>query len=146
MGYTLKSPATEQEWYDYYQLRWQILRAPWQQPLGSERDEFENEAFHIMAIDNQNNVSGVGRLHRLSNSNAQIRYMAVLPQHQGKGIGGQILQRLEKQARDWGCQEILLNARTTSLDFYLRHGYQITGEAPMLFGSIAHKQMHKFLS
>ena len=146
MAYSFKSPESEQEWRNYYQLRWQILRAPWQQPLGSERDEFENEAFHIMALDGQDTVTGVGRLHRLSANSVQIRYMAVHAQHQGKGLGSRILQQLEKQAREWEIQEILLNARTTALDFYLHHGYQITGEAPMLFDSIAHKRMRKLLN
>lgn len=145
MTYSYKSPETEQEWRDYFALRWRILREPWQQPPGSERDEFEDEAVHIMALDKQNTITGIGRVHRFSTSSAQIRYMAAHPQHQRKGIGGQILQRLEKQAREWACQEIVLNARTMSLAFYLYHGYQITGEAPILFGSIAHKQMHKML-
>ena len=98
-----------------------------------------------MVVDDTNQTVGVGRLHRNDNTQAQIRYMAVLPQFQGKGLGGQLLAGLEQRARKWGCEEIVLNARTTSLDFYLHHHYQIMGEAPMLFGSIAHKRMRKLL-
>ncbi|MEJ2362384.1 MAG: thioesterase, partial [Gammaproteobacteria bacterium] len=41
MNYTYKSPQTKQEWQAYFDLRWRILRAPWQQARGSERDDLE---------------------------------------------------------------------------------------------------------
>ena len=145
MAYILTSPETEQDWQDYFQLRWQVLREPWQQPRGSERDELEDQAMHIMAVDEHRNILGVGRLHRLTDHSAQIRYMAVHPQQQGKGIGSQLLRRLENAAESWGCLEVLLNARSKALDFYLQRDYQIIGEAPMLFGCIAHKCMRKQL-
>jgi GNAT superfamily N-acetyltransferase len=146
MGYSFKSPGSDQEWHDYFQLRWLILRAPWQQPHGSERDELEDAAFHVMCLADNRHIVGAGRLHRLSDTSAQIRYMAVDPRQQGKGIGSQLLRKLEDEAKIWGCQEILLNARTTSLDFYQKHNYQIIGDAPVLFGRIAHKQMRKQLT
>ena len=146
MGYTFKSPESKREWHDYYALRWQILRAPWQQPIGSERDEFEAQAFHLMVLDKNKNVIGVGRLHRTSKTTAQIRYMAIRDELHGKGIGSQLLRKLEDQAKAWQCQEIILNARETGLGFYLNHAYTITGDAPTLFGSIAHKKMRKQLS
>lgn len=145
MAYSYKSPETAQEWQDYYDLRWRILRAPWQQPRGSERDELEATAYHVMALNDQLYTVGTGRLHRLSDSRAQIRYMAVHPDHQGRGVGNCILNLLEQQARDWSCQEVVLNARTVSLNFYLNHQYTVTGAAPMLFGCIAHQHMLKTL-
>lgn len=146
MSFIVKSPETEQEWRGYYQLRWEILRAPWQQPPGSERDELEDQAFHLMVTDSNQRLVGVGRLHRISANTAQIRYMAVRNEVRGKGIGGQLLTGLENKARVWGCQEIILNARETGLQFYLQHAYEIIGEAPTLFGSIAHKKMRKRLN
>ncbi len=145
MAYRFKSPESEQEWHDYYQLRWQILRQPWQQPPGSEQDEQEDSAFHIMTTDEADQIVGVGRIHRSNNGSAQIRYMAVHPAHQGKGVGGQILALLEQQAHTWDCAEVILNARIVSLPFYLHHDYQIVGDGPTLFGSIAHKYMRKLL-
>lgn len=146
MGYLYKTPQSIEEWRSYYQLRWEVLREPWHQPAGSERDKLEEQAFHIMAVDtNQNSVVGVGRLHRLDYHRVQIRYMAVHPNHQGIGIGVQLLSRLEQQAVVLGVQEILLNARTTSLEFYLHRGYRIIEAGPLLFGTIAHMKMSKQL-
>jgi len=88
---------------------------------------------------------GAGRIHRLDDHYAQIRYMAVVKELQCKGIGGLILTQLEDKARDWGCREIVLNARSNCLGFYTKHAYEILGEAPTLFGSIAHKRMRKQL-
>jgi len=131
MTYFFQSPKSDQEWHDYYSLRWKMLRQPWQQPRGSEQDELE---------------VGVGRLHRNSIRQAQVRYMAVLPEHQGNGIGRQLLMQLEQQAHNWGSLEIILNARTTCLTFYLKQGYSVVGDADALFGSIAHKRMRKLLA
>jgi len=143
MPYTLRSPETDREWREYFQLRWRILRAPWQQSPGSERDDMEDEAYHLMAIDENSVIVGAGRIHRRSGSSAQIRYMAVDPAFQGRGIGSQLLERLEAKAQSWGCQEIVLNARTTCLDFYLKHHYRIIADAATLFDTITHKQMRK---
>jgi len=145
MRYTLKSPATEQEWADYFHLRWQILRAPWQQALGTERDDMEDNAFHIMVTGDDASIVGTGRIHKQNDDTAQIRYMAVAQELHGRGIGSLILERLEHKARDWHCQEIALNARSSCLGFYRKHGYEIIAEAPTLFGSIAHKRMRKRL-
>jgi len=146
MTYFFQSPKSDQEWHDYYSLRWKMLRQPWQQPRGSEQDELEADAFHLMAQDVSGHIVGVGRLHRNSVSQAQVRYMAVLPEYQGKGIGRQLLMHLEQQARNWGSLEIILNARTTYLTFYLKQGYSVVGDADALFGSIAHKRMRKLLA
>ena len=138
----LRSPQTAEEWQAYYYLRWQVLRAPWQQPPGSEQDELENQAYHLMLLTEQGDVAAVGRLHRLGAAAAQVRYMAVAPQHQGKGAGGRLLAALELQAVQWGCEAVRLNARDTALAFYQRNGYQQIGAAPALYG-IAHFVMQK---
>ena len=37
----LRPPETAEEFDAYYNLRWMVLRAPWNQPTGSEKDEYE---------------------------------------------------------------------------------------------------------
>jgi thioesterase domain-containing protein len=140
----LRSPETAQEWQQYYQLRWQILRAPWQQPKGSEQDDLEAQAFHQMLITAEGEIVAVGRLHKLAQEGAQIRYMAVAPEFQGKGAGGKVLKALEHKAAQWGCSYLQLNARESAMAFYLRHGYQQLGPAPALYG-IEHHVMQKII-
>lgn len=143
--YTVKSPQTQQEWDDYYELRWRILREPWQQSCGSEKDELEDTAFHCMAVDTNNKVVGVGRIHKNSTTEAQVRYMAVNKDHRYKGIGSKILAVLERHAISYEVSTISLNAREKFISFYLKHGYVIIDDAHTLFGSIRHKRMHKYI-
>lgn len=138
----LRSPATAQEWQDYYQLRWQILREPWQQPIGSERDELEDLAYHLILVDEVGGIAAAGRLHKIDESRAQVRYMAVSTQHQGKGAGSRILSGLEAQAAAWGCSQVQLNARDTAQAFYQRAGYAVIADAAEQFG-IRHYVMRK---
>lgn len=140
----LVSPQTPEQWQAYYQLRWLVLRAPWQQPPGSEQDELEQQAFHLMLIDGSGGVQAVGRLHQLDNSTGQIRYMAVADSARGKGAGSVILQQLQQQAVSLGLKHLQLNARQEAVGFYQRLGYQRVGDAKPMFG-IAHLRMTKTL-
>jgi len=87
----------------YYELRWEVLRKPWNQPRGSERDDMEDKAIHIMACDG-NKIVGVARLHFNSIEEAQIRYMAVEEGYRMQGIGSMMLRRLEEMAKEKGAE------------------------------------------
>lgn len=145
MPIKIKEPETEKEFEAYYYLRWRVLREPWQQARGSEKDELENKSFHIMACDENNSIVGVGRLHLNTETEAQIRYMAVDPKNTHQGIGTLILEALEEKARHEQCATILLHARETAVIFYQTREY-INGEkSHLLYDSIQHYQMTKKL-
>lgn len=135
-------PTSGSDFRRYYDLRWRILRAPWDQPRGSERDEQDADATHLMVV-NDSETLGVGRLHIKPGSSACIRYMAVDEQYRGSGIGSLILAELENRAVAQGVKRIILNARETAVGFYEKHGYRALGPAPTLFGCIAHVEMSK---
>ena len=139
----LVEPLTTAEFGRYYDLRWRLLRAPWGQPRGSERDPLDDGSTHLMAVDKTGTAAGVGRLHFNSISEAQIRYMGVVPRYRRRGIGSLILEVLEERALSLGAGTVVLDARETALGFYRRHGYSVTGPGHMLFDRIAHVQMAK---
>jgi GNAT superfamily N-acetyltransferase len=141
----IRPPATESEFDAYYALRWRILREPWNQPPGSEKDEFEAEAIHLAAWDASGGLLGIGRLHRIGKNCGQVRYMAVDPTRRSHGIGKAILQELEVRAIEAGIQEIKLNSRQDAVPFYLKNGYQVSATAHTLFGTIPHFEMWKRL-
>lgn len=142
-GFQLKSPQTAAEWQAYYQLRWQVLRAPWQQPFGSEQDELEAQSMHLMLVAD-GEIAAIGRLHSLDSCTAQVRYMAVADAWHGQGAGAIILQGLEQQATALGIKAIVLNARESAIGFYEKQGYRRLAAAPSQFG-INHQRMQKTL-
>ena len=85
--YHLRVPQTEEELEAYYQFRWEMLRKPLHQPKGSERDAWDAMAHHQMVMDEEGNLVAVGRLYINADNEASIRFMAVHPSVQDKGLG-----------------------------------------------------------
>jgi len=141
---TISSPKSKQDFETYYKLRWKILRQPWNQPPGSEKDILDNSSRHFMATLN-GNIVAVGRIH-LENSIAVIRYMGVDTPYQGQGIGTKLLTCIENTAVDLNATAIKLKARQQYIKFYLQNGYIDCGAGHTLYHTIHHRKMIKTLS
>lgn len=137
-------PITEADFKKYYMFRWNLLRKPWAQPLGSEKDLLENESVHRMAVIN-NKVIAVGRLHYVDKTTAQVRYMAVDKTFEKQGIGKAIYSSLEQAAKENKCKTIILQAREKAVGFYEKQGYKIIKPSHLLFNEIQHYEMTKTL-
>lgn len=129
----------------YYKLRWLVLRKPWGQPEGTERDDKEAEGIHLAAYSEQGDMIGCMRLQMNNPIQAQVRYMAVLPEWQGKRVGRYLMEESEKIARESGVREMILHARELAVPFYLACGYTLVEKSYLLFNSIQHYLMNKQL-
>ena len=129
----------------YFDLRWRVLRKPWKQPRGSERDDLDATAFHVAITAPDGQPVAIGRLHLNSPAEAQVRFMAVDPAWRNQGLGGRILRALEDEARARRVASIVLNAREDASEFYLGHGYQVEGPGETLFDKVRHLRMRKDL-
>lgn len=138
----ITEPKSKLDFESYYELRWQVLRKPWDQPKGSEKDDLEDKSIHLMACAGPM-VIGVARAHFNSANEAQIRYMAVDKQYRGRGVGTNLLKELEKRIRQKGATLITLNARETAVGFYEDQDYQIVAKSHTLYDSIEHFKMAK---
>ncbi|MCB0479048.1 MAG: GNAT family N-acetyltransferase [Crocinitomicaceae bacterium] len=138
----VRAPQTDQEWEAYFDLRYQELRKPWNQPKGSEKADDEDAAFHFAAFED-GQLLGVSRLQRNSLEQGQVRFMAVSDQAQGKGIGKKIMAEVEAFAKKIGMTEIVLQAREIAVPFYLAIGYENVEKTHLLFGEIQHYLMRK---
>ena len=138
-------PTTPEEWQQYYDLRWRILRAPWNQPRGSEQDPTDDDAFHVFILSDEDQPLGAGRMHFVDDKTIQIRYMAVDESVQGRGIGNLLIKTLETEALKKGAERVILNARDSALPFYLKNGYKIVEKGETLYGLIPHTKMDKML-
>jgi predicted GNAT family N-acyltransferase len=144
-GFELVEPSSESDWECYFDLRWRILRSPWEQPRGSERDNLDPRSFHLLIRDSSGQPVAVGRLHFNSCAEAQVRYMAVDELRRGQGFGARILKGLEMRAQAHGAAHVILNAREEALGFYQKHGYAVESEAATMFGTVRHWRMRKEL-
>lgn len=135
-------PRTPAELEQYYSLRWETLRKPWGKPRGSELDEHEEQSIHAMLVDNGEAIA-VGRLQFNSPAEAQLRFMGVRSDMQGKGLGAHIISYLEKKAAEKGAHRMILQAREKAVSFYERNGYRIKEKTFLLWDEIQHYLMEK---
>lgn len=138
----IKQPVSLSDWSNYYALRYEVLREPWSQPLGSEILNDEDSAIHAMIVENDI-VLAVARLHEAEKGIGQVRCVAVATNQQGKGLGKLLMTYLEDEAKKRGFQQIVLEARENAVPFYEKMGYKITKESYLLFGEIQHYTMLK---
>ena len=145
MCFHIQQPSTEEEFKHYYHLRWKILRAPWGQAKGSEKDDIERLCFHVMALTSDNIAIGVARLQYKGETEAQIRYMAVDKLFEHKGLGRELVATMERQAQKTSHTNIILDARESAIGFYQKTGYELVGKSYLLFDLIQHYRMVKKL-
>lgn len=141
--YKVITPTSEQELQAYFQLRWRVLREPFQRPLGSEQDEYDQVSHHRMVVNAAGEPIAVGRLHFNSPEEAQIRYMASAPEYRGEGHGVTIVYALEKVARAEGAKHVVINSRDNTLGFYQKCGYTLAEEADTVKNPAAEHQLRK---
>ena len=142
-NYILKRPVTKEEINNYYNFRWEQLRKPLDASKESALDEIEDNSYHIMVLNLNEEVIGVGRLHSRNNNISQIRFMAVDSMSQKKGVGSKILEHLEKVAINEGKNMIILESRESAIFFYKKNGYKVVKKTHKIKGGIQHYLMEK---
>ena len=122
-------------------LRHAVLR----QPLGlaySERQlAAEHDQLHFGMLRGDDLLACVSVILR-SPTAAKIRQMAVDAAFQGRGVGSDLLCRVELELKMKGVQSIQLHARKVAVGFYERLGYVVTGE-PFTEVTLPHIKMSK---
>ena len=144
-NYFIRPPESKEEWKNYFIFRWELLRKPLGMSKESLEDDLEDSSYHLMGIDYENNGIASGRVHFNDNNQAQIRYMAVKDSYKRKGIGSEIVTKLEEYASSKGAKKMVLNARENALSFYLSLGYSEKGPYQSDTG-IPHSKMEKDLT
>lgn len=91
----------------------------------------------FVAVNEDGEVVGTIGCASLVNHEGHLRGMAVLPDRQGSGLAGQLLERAESELRDLGCTRVTLDTTEPlkrAVRFYERHGYRATGRVTNFFG------------
>jgi predicted GNAT family N-acyltransferase len=140
----IKSPQTAQEWETYYDLRYRVLREPLGKERGSERNDGDAAGIHFALYDNET-LLAVARLDRVDEITCQVRFVAVENDQQGKGLGKQLMDAVEKRGALEGYEKLVLHARDYALPFYEKLGYRLIGPSYKLFDVLQHYEMDKKL-
>ncbi|HRD08118.1 MAG: GNAT family N-acetyltransferase [Saprospiraceae bacterium] len=124
-------------------LRTEVLRKPLNMEFLPDQLAKEYADFHFGLWDNEG-LNATLTLTDLGEGDVKMRQVAVSPQKQGQGIGGQLVQFCEKWAANKGYTKMVLHARETAVKFYLNLGYDIVGDRFEEVG-IPHFKMEKRL-
>jgi predicted GNAT family N-acyltransferase len=144
MEIDIRSPKTKKECEEYYDLRYRILREPWNQPRGTERNDGDETGIHF-ALFKSGKIKAIARLDQSDQFESQVRFVAVEFNLQGNGFGRLIMEACEKAAIERGDNKIILHAREVALNFYKSLNYKLVQKSHLLFGEIQHYLMEKDL-
>jgi predicted GNAT family N-acyltransferase len=107
-------------------------------PAELEMDAIDPECVHALALDDDGQALGTGRLL----PDGHVGRMAVLASARGRGIGRALLDALHEVASERGMTSTVLNAQTHATDFYRRFGYVDEG-APFFEAGLPHLCMRR---
>lgn len=138
----IRTPQTPDEWEAYFDLRYRILRAPFDKPRGSERNEGDATGIHFALYQNEV-LRAVARLDLLENRTAQVRFVAVETDQQGTGLGRLLMEAVEDACRARKLDRLVLHARDYAVVFYQKLGYTLLGPSYKLFDLLQHFEMEK---
>jgi|SRR5579875_2814386 len=148
-GFEITEPKTEEEFEQYYQLRYERLRKPLGLPRGSERDDAVESASTHMIVKMDGRVVAAGsyavgmRVDEVTGKRGmfvRFRQVAVDPAYEGRGIGKMMTKYVEAKAREIGAFEVIGNVRQENVPYWTRMGYETTGEGQTVVG-LEHVQM-----
>jgi N-acetylglutamate synthase-like GNAT family acetyltransferase len=140
--YKVQFATTQNQIDGIINLRYNILRKPWNKSKETATDELEYSAINAY-IELNDKIVACGRLQDNSHGVGQIRYMAVNSNYQGKGLGKLIVTTLEQEAKRMQISTIELQARDNAIKFYENCGYVIKEKSFLLWDQIQHYLMTK---
>lgn len=107
-------------------------------------DDADATALHAVAYNRLGLPVASGRLLRREPGLAQIGRMATLPTVRGAHLGAGVLHGLMERARERGDRAVMLQAQTTAVGFYERHGFVREGGVFEAAG-VPHQAMRRAL-
>jgi GNAT superfamily N-acetyltransferase len=115
-------------------VRHQVLRPSLELTHSRYPEDAHPMVFHLAARDDGGNVIACATFvpQALAGFDGyaawRLRGMATLPEHRGRGIGGQLLEAGIARAAREGADLMWCNGRAAAAAFYLRHGFVAVGD------------------
>ena len=115
------------EYQSLVDFRYINLRKPLGLQWSSEDlDDEQNQIHCVLFIDNQ--IHGSCLIKSENNKVVRIRQMAISKEFQNKGFGKKLLFFAESLAFEKKISKIIITARLSALQFYLKSGYKVIGK------------------
>ncbi|MCL2595911.1 MAG: amino-acid N-acetyltransferase [Promicromonosporaceae bacterium] len=89
--------------------------------LGKELVDYYESIGEFLVAESEGQIVGCGALHVLWEDIAEIRTLAVSPEHLRTGVGHHIVQMLVDRARRYGVKRVF--CLTFEIDFFTRQGF-----------------------
>lgn len=142
----IKTPQTREEYKAYYDLRYRILRQPWAQARGTEKDDYEPISHHFMAVDTDSGeVVGVIKIYEKEPGVGCFSHMAVAGVRQRQGIGKLLMDAVEAYANETGYARLGCYSRLNTTLYFEKVGFRIAGLPTHYFGTTQVVWMEKEL-
>lgn len=145
MSLVVRRPRDEEELAAALALRELIFCGEQGVTVAADRDGLDDQAVHVVAVDEAQTVVGTCRLLIERRASARFGRLCVAAAARGRGAGGALLAEAEREARAGGARRIGMHAQTSALGLYRRAGYTPYGE-PFDEEGIEHVGMEKMLA
>lgn len=117
-----------------HDLRRRVLRVDTPSTDVEWPGDHDTATFHLGIVDERGTIAVATWLVAASpdlgtgHAGIQLRGMATDPDERGTGLGASVLRAgIERSARS-GADHVWANARSSALEFYTRHGFEITSD------------------
>lgn len=141
---TIRIVQSAKELEDAYHVRRDVFVMEQKVPVTIEMDDHDRIALHFVGYAEQRPVSA-GRMRFIDNY-GKLERISVMKPFRGKGYGKQLIQEMEKVAKEKGYTQTKLNAQTHAEEFYRNLGYQTISKEPFMDAGIPHLTMIKDLT
>ena len=124
----IRATETWQQAGAYY-VRIQAMAKKHHIRLREEFDALDGPGMkYIVALDDDFPVA-TARLYPISETEAMIGRVVVLPEYRHQGLGSQVMAACEEWIKELGFRTAVLESRDNKTEFYKKLGYRITGDA-----------------
>ncbi len=124
----IRSTETWQQAGAYY-VRIQAMAKKHHITLRQEFDDHDTPATKYIVVTDNSFPVATARMYPLDDSAMMIGRVVVLPEYRHQGIGTRVVRECERWAAELGCDTAVVESRENKVEFYLRMGYEIRGEA-----------------
>lgn len=147
-GCRLKPVTDPRDWQDLHRIRQAVLWVPrGRTDYDANHPDDRHPDPHPLLLTDGDTALGVVRIDDRRDGTGIVRLVAIVPEHQGRGLGRRLDEAVQERARQFAIHTLHVNAAPDAVGFYEATGWhRFTWDAAELVGHAADCiQMRKVL-